>query len=439
MASTINLLSEKHLLCSLCERIFNRPVTTPCGHSFCKTCLRKYWSHSGGERCPLCKRTFAARPHISINRILADVIENYKKTQTAVKQRSSQKTEEKLEKTNEEVEQLIQERLSKVENLKTSLKLLQASCHQEIQESHRVFSTLLSFVEQSHQSVLATVEEKQRQAERRVDKLVRELDREILDLKGNISETKDQQSDQLKRWGSQHSLGPAEMRDWSRVTLEIDPCVGTVRGAVLDLMDKVLVQANQLSKLELKRLQKYSADVTLNHQTAHAHLILSEDKKQVRHGDKKQDVPESPKRFDRVANVLGKESFSTGRHYWEVEVRDKMEWDLGVVRHSVNRKGKFTVCPANGFWTLSLRNGNQYTANTSPPTPLALSCKPKRVAIFVDYEEGRVSFLCVDTGVHIHTFTDTFKDTLHPFFSPGHPHRGKNAAPLTVITNFCSI
>ncbi len=85
MESTISLLSEKHFLCSLCEEIFSNPVTTPCGHSFCKACLRVYWSRSGSDECPLCRKAFGSRPHISVNRILADVTENYRKTRLAAK------------------------------------------------------------------------------------------------------------------------------------------------------------------------------------------------------------------------------------------------------------------------------------------------------------------------------------------------------------------
>ncbi len=83
MESTLSLLSEKHFLCSLCEEIFSNPVTTPCGHSFCKACLRVYWSRSGSDECPLCRKAFGSRPHISVNRILADVTENYRKTRLA--------------------------------------------------------------------------------------------------------------------------------------------------------------------------------------------------------------------------------------------------------------------------------------------------------------------------------------------------------------------
>lgn len=87
MESTLSLLSEKHFLCSLCEEIFSNPVTTPCGHSFCKACLRVYWSRSGSDECPLCRKAFGSRPRISVNRILADVTENYRKTRLAAKSR----------------------------------------------------------------------------------------------------------------------------------------------------------------------------------------------------------------------------------------------------------------------------------------------------------------------------------------------------------------
>lgn len=88
MASTIGLLSEKHFLCSLCEDIFSRPITTPCGHSFCKGCVRKYWSRTGSDKCPFCGKTFDSRPHLSVNRILADVTDQYRKSRSGSKARA---------------------------------------------------------------------------------------------------------------------------------------------------------------------------------------------------------------------------------------------------------------------------------------------------------------------------------------------------------------
>ncbi|KAF4115739.1 bloodthirsty-related gene family, member 2 isoform X2 [Onychostoma macrolepis] len=438
MESTISLLSEKHFLCSLCEEIFSNPVTTPCGHSFCKACLRVYWSRSGSDECPLCRKAFGSRPHISVNRILADVTENYRKTRLAAKSKFFSMDELQDEPKNAgELQKMVQERVQKIEKLQNSLKLLKSTCLREVQESQRVFSSLLSTLEKSHKLVVTAVEQKQKEAEKRVERLVKDLEKEILEL--DNGHTNPEHLDDKERLKKSFSDIPRAMRDWSKVTLENDPCVGFTRQAVVDFMDTVTMEARRLSKAELKRLQKYSVDVNLNPRTAHAYLYISEDRKEVRHVNKRQEVPENPKRFDRVANVISKEAFSHGKHLWEVEVGDKTDWDLGVAKQSVNRKGKFTICPANGFWMLSLKNGTQYIGNTSPPTFFSLSHKPKRLSIYLDFEEGRVSFYCLDTGTHIYTFKDTFTDKLHPIFSPGRPHGEKNTAPLIISSSCCSI
>ncbi|XP_053347808.1 bloodthirsty-related gene family, member 2 [Clarias gariepinus] len=441
MASTFSLLSEKHFLCSLCEDIFSSPVTTPCGHSFCKVCLRKYWSQSGAGKCPLCRKTFVSRPHLNVNRILADVTEQYRKSRLDGIAKSVSVgglLNEPVEKTQAEVDHMIKERVQKMDKLKQSLKVLKSSCLREVQESHRVFSTLLSAVEAAHKAVVAEVEEKQQEAENRVDRLVKELEIEITELESRQMTPGDLlDSKEYLRKSFIHL--PREMRDWSKVTLETEPCVGFARKAVTDFINAVRTEEKKLSKAELKRLQIYTADIRLNSRTAHPQLFISDDRKQVRHTDKQQEVPENPKRFDRVTNVLSKEAFISGRYYWEVDVGDKTDWDLGVVKQTVNRKGKFTVSPANGFWTLSLRNGNQYMANTLPPTCLALKSKTRKVGIYLDYNGGRVSFFCPDSGIHIHTFTDKFTERLHPIFNPGRPHGGKNAEPLIITTNSCII
>ncbi|KAF7690948.1 bloodthirsty-related gene family, member 2 [Silurus meridionalis] len=441
MASTFSLLSEKHFLCSLCEDIFSSPVTTPCGHSFCKVCLRKYWSRSGSGKCPLCSKAFISKPHLSVNRILAEVTEHYRKSRLDRKSKSVSVAgylNEMIEKTEIEVEQMIKERMQKMDKLKQSLKLLKSSCLREVQESHRVFSALLSSVEAAHKAVVAEVEEKQQEAEKQVDRLLKELEKEIAELQSGQT-TPDHLLDSKECLRKSFIHLPREMRDWSKVTLETEPCVGFTRKGVSDFINTVRAEENKLSKAELKRLQIYTVDIKLNHRTAHAHLSISDNKKQVRYTDKQQEVPENPKRFDRVTNVVTKEAFISGRHYWEVEVGDKTEWDLGVAKHSVNRKGKFTVSPANSFWTLSLRNGNQYMANTLPPTCLSLTPKPRKVAIYLDYDAGRVSFFCPESGIHIYTFTDMFTERLHAIFNPGRLHGGKNATPLIITSNCCTI
>ncbi len=174
-------------------------------------------------------------------------------------------------------------------------------------------------------------------------------------------------------------------------------------------------------------------DVTLDPDTAQPNLILSDDGKQVRCGDITQKLPDTPERFDYCVYVLGKEGFSSGRCYFEVQVKGKTEWDLGVVRESINRKGKITLRPSDGYWTVCLRNGDEYGACAGPFVSLSLRVKPQRVGVFVDYEEGLVSFYDVESSSHIYSFTaQSFTEKLFPYFSPSLNYGGKNSSPLII-------
>ncbi len=174
-------------------------------------------------------------------------------------------------------------------------------------------------------------------------------------------------------------------------------------------------------------------DVTLDPDTAQPNLILSDDGKQVRHGDIRQKLPDTPERFDPCVYVLGKKGFSSGRCYFEVQVKGNTEWDLGVVRESIDRKGAITVSPSDGYWTVCLRNGDEYEACEDALVSLSLRVKPQRVGVFVDYEEGLVSFYDVESSSHIYSFTaQSFTEKLFPLFGPCPNNGGKNSSPLII-------
>ncbi|XP_030282879.1 E3 ubiquitin-protein ligase TRIM21-like, partial [Sparus aurata] len=167
--------------------------------------------------------------------------------------------------------------------------------------------------------------------------------------------------------------------------------------------------------------------------TAHPNLILSDDGKQVKHGDVRKKLLDSPERFDPCPCVLAKQSFSSGRFYYEVQVKEKTEWDLGVARESINRKGNIKLSPQNGYWTIWLRNKNEYRALAGPPVIFTLECQPEKVGVFVDYEEGLVSFYDVDAAALIYSFTGCcFTQKLYPFFNPCNNDGGENSAPLVI-------
>ncbi|XP_036372276.1 butyrophilin subfamily 1 member A1-like [Megalops cyprinoides] len=175
-------------------------------------------------------------------------------------------------------------------------------------------------------------------------------------------------------------------------------------------------------------------DVSLDPDTANQWLILSEDGKQVRIGDTWQNLPDTQERFTSVLCVLGKESVSSGRIYYEVQVGDNTGWTIGVAKESINRKEseEVAVSPENGYWTVGLTNEIEYRALTDSPVPLPLTLKPQCIGVYVDYEGGQVSFYSVQPRSHIFSFIGyTFTDKLYPLFILG-GNNGANSDPLII-------
>uniref|UniRef100_A0A674ID52 Uncharacterized protein n=1 Tax=Terrapene triunguis TaxID=2587831 RepID=A0A674ID52_9SAUR len=153
----------------------------------------------------------------------------------------------------------------------------------------------------------------------------------------------------------------------------------------------------------METLRKFKVNVTLDPDTAHPILVLSEDWKSVRWGDTRQRLQDNPERFDSDPCVLGCEGFTSGRHCWEVEVGDGRFWAVGVARESVRRKGEMNCSPKGGIWAVR-RWWGQFRALTSPVTPLPLSWAPSRIRVCLDCDRGQVTFIDAGDEAPIFTF-----------------------------------
>ncbi|KAG7256363.1 hypothetical protein CRUP_034794 [Coryphaenoides rupestris] len=314
-----------------------------------------------------------------------------------------------------------------------------------------VFSALACAVERAQAEVMEALEAKRQAAQRHGDALLRQLEAEVADLnsRGHALSELGQSDDHVHCVKSFPALSsPPPIRDWSAVSVNADLGTADIYKSLAALVAKFQEQLESIadvgfppsavepcpvrSQPKVKRIQEYAVNVTLDSSTAHPRLILSEDLKEVKCGDRLLPLSDGPARFDRVVCVLGRESFSSGRHYWEVEVAGKSDWDLGVASESCNRKGKIEVTPSNGYWFLSLRDRNKCAFRSEPSTDLQLTQTPHKIGVFLDYEKGQVSFYNISAKVHIYTFTDIFSENLHPFFSPCTNRSGRNTGPLVI-------
>ncbi|KAI7814332.1 E3 ubiquitin-protein ligase TRIM7-like [Triplophysa rosa] len=323
-----------------------------------------------------------------------------------------------LRKTEAEVQKMIQERMKKVEDFKHSIELNQASGQKEMEDSMQVFSDLIRALQKAQAELVLDIEEKQRKTESWANAQIEELKSEIdvLKMRNTELEYLAHTEDHIHFLQNFSSLmSHPHTKDWSEICVPADQCVGTIRRAVLKLDQTLTEETDKLVEIELRKIQKYSVDVTFDADTANPWLQLSEDGHQLRHLGAWQDLPDTPERFDTVVIALGRQGFSSGRKYWEVQVGEKDDWYLGVARASVNRKGRISVSTLHGYWALAMKKGQEYRVSSSPPVLLSIEPKLRKVGVYVDYEEGQVSFYDVQARSHIYTFMDSFKEKLFPF------------------------
>lgn len=162
-------------------------------------------------------------------------------------------------------------------------------------------------------------------------------------------------------------------------------------------------------------LSYFIVEVTFDPETANPALVLSEDCKRMQCGLERRGVTSGLRRFDGWWCCLGSEGFSSGRRYWEVEVGDR-DWRLGVAKESALCKGYRPLNTQSGYLTLRLERGSELKALTTPPTFLPQSFIPRRVGVYLDYEEGQLSFYDTQKRAHIYTYSERFTEKLYPVF-----------------------
>ncbi|XP_029021776.1 zinc-binding protein A33-like [Betta splendens] len=335
----------------------------------------------------------------------------------------------------EAADQMILERQQRIHQIQNSVEASRTNAAQALRYSMRVMTAVVDYVKKCQAELGEVIASKQKKNERVAEGFIEKLEEEVKQL-----QEKSSQLSQVSLTGDPFAflesflslnITVPQVNNWSAVTFESDPF--TVQEALAQLQTTVTEEISALCDPDLKEKQRYAVDVTLDPDTANPSLIVSEDRKEVSQGDKRRSLPPRPERFDQVLNVLAKEGFSKGKFYYEVQVKDKTQWDLGVANQSISRKGDIRLSPKTGYWTIWLRKGHEFTANAIPAIVLQVKEAPQKVGVFVDYDGGEVSFYDADTRGKIYSYTGCkFTEEIFPFFSPCSNDGGRNAAPLVI-------
>ncbi|XP_032406669.1 tripartite motif-containing protein 16-like [Xiphophorus hellerii] len=457
-----NQLDRETVSSPICLDLLKDPVTIPCGHSYCMSCIKTHWDEEDQRRihsCPQCRETFIPRPVLKKNTLLAALVEQLKKTglQTApadpryagpedvacdsctgrklkaIKSclvclasfcekhlqthydvaplkkhklvepsnnlqenicskhdklleifcRTDQKCicylctmdehkghetvsaaaerterQKKLQERRGNIQQRIQDREKDVKLLQQEVEAINHSADKTVEDSEKIFTELIRLLQKRSSDVKQQIRSQQETEVSRVKDVQEKLEQEITELKRKdaeleqLSHTEDH-SQFLLNYPSLPAL--SESKGSSSINIRPLRHFEDVTAAVSELREKLQdVLRDSWTNISLKITEvdvllpepepksragflKYSCEITLDPNTVHTQLGLSEGNRKVMRMNQHQLYSAHPDRFTDYSQVLSRESL-TGRCYWEVKWKGfgvsvgvaHKDWEMGM-------------------------------------------------------------------------------------------------------------
>ncbi|XP_037644536.1 tripartite motif-containing protein 16-like [Sebastes umbrosus] len=530
-------LDQETISCSICLDLLKDPVTTSCGHSYCMNCIKSFWDGEDEKKiysCPQCRQTFTPRPVLLKSTMLADLVEERKKTGlqaapadhcyagpedvacdvctgrklkafksclaclasycekhlqphydsaplkkhklvepskklqenicsrhdevmkifcrtdqqcicylclmdehkghdtvSAAAERTERQRE--LEVSRLSIQQRIQDREKDVKLLQQQVEAVNHSADKAVEDSEKIFTELIRLMEKRSCDVKQQVRSQQKSEVSRAKELQEKLEQEITELKRRDAELKllSHTEDHGQFLLDYPSLSPlSESTHSSSINIrplsyfeDVTAAVSEVRDKLQDVLREKWTNVSQtVTEVDVLLPQpepktragflKYSREITLDPNTAHTQLLLSEGNRKVTVMRQQQSYSSHPDRFTGRYQVLSRESL-TGRCYWEVERRGGVS--VAAAYKSIRRAGG-DEC-AFGWndksWALYCYP-NSYTFrynNVQTPVSGPLS---SRVGVYLDHSAGILSFYSVsETMTLLHRVQTTFTEPLY--------------------------
>ncbi|KAM5135340.1 E3 ubiquitin/ISG15 ligase TRIM25-like [Mantella aurantiaca] len=454
---------REELTCSICLEMYTDPVTLPCGHNFCRTCIERFLDTQAFavHSCPECRAHFQHRPALQKNITLCNVVMHFRSVQrnevtgiyctycirtTVPAIRSCLHCEASLCDDHLRVHSTAPEHI--LVEPKVSLENRKCSAHKEIlkyyckQDSMCIcVSCRLDGEHQGHQ-----VESLDEASEKKKEKLKDVLKRLTLEKEKNEKKIhklwehrriiKEQQASmlvsdmvrqlELKKMDFSRKIDYilvlCNEADSLTVLLDHELDIWGAAEGENDVVDD-LYQGLISETLDIEREDVLEdIDILLDINTAANNVRVSQDLKTLSWSVAYQRRPETPFRFQ-YNQALSSQRFSSGQHSWDVETSEIGDWRIGVAYESMDRRGDQSyIGDGSKSWCLRKLYENQISVihdGNVVTMPHQFSCNKFRICL--DYEAGKLSFYELSDPIqHLHTFTTTFTEPLHAIFGVGY-------------------
>uniref|UniRef100_A0A8C2KR10 Uncharacterized protein n=1 Tax=Cyprinus carpio TaxID=7962 RepID=A0A8C2KR10_CYPCA len=537
MAEASISVGEDQFSCSICLDLLKDPVTIPCGHSYCMSCITDCWNQDDQKRvysCPQCRQTFSPRPALNKNVVFAEMVEKLKKTKaqtarpalsyagpgdvecdvctgrkykavrscllclnsycqchleqhdsffkdkrhnlinatgrlkemicpqhdrllevycrtdqqcicllcTMNEHKNHHTISTKAERTKKQKQlwfierkfrKRIQEREKEIQELKDAVKTHKRSAQAAVKDSERIFTELMHSIERRRSEMIQMIRDREKTEVRRAEGLLEQLKQEIDDMRRRDTELEQflHTDDHIHFLQSFQSLSvlPASTENinissffsYDNVRKSISMLQDLCKEAIESIFSKV-AYVEIVSTPEFRtraEFLQYSRQLTLDSNTAHNYIRLSEGNRVATFIGADQRYPVHPDRFHDFFQVLCRESVC-GRCYWEIEWTGMSGVHISVSYKSIRRKGSGFEC---GFglndqsWRLFCSKSRYSFCHNSIKTELPVISSSCKIGVYVDHSAGILSFYNVfDTMTLIHRVQTTFTQPLYPGF-----------------------